>query len=300
MLFWWWVVEAQASLPRDPSPCHTLASGCVEGDFAGGLDLKLRNTEGQQVLNGILTDTAYWSGADVSTYSDKSFDEIRLKQTSSGYVPMITGEGDQDFPHDVVSYVVFKRNTDLPKYMSGAKAVVLLGSGFDSTIGAEYRDCFYILDLTVMYAYFPQRMYTKHDDAANRTVLWFEKMDAGFVDAATWSGYESKMQAALDGMDKRWPPFNSVVPVDTVYGMFVVEPGKTRESRVSFVSKIGFASDAGFMANFGSQLPMVLRSGLKSGFNASVAIARHEKEKRQARAPQPSFQPGDPLPAPAP
>lgn len=263
-----------------------LAWGVVA--LAGGLDLKLRNTEGQQVLNGILTDTAYWSGADVSTYSDKAYDEIRLKQTDNGYVPMITGEGDQDFPLDVVSYVVFKRNTDLPKYMSGAKAVVLLGSGHDSTIGADYRDCFYILDLTVMYAYFPQRMYTKTDEATQKSVLWFEKMDASFVDAGTWSAYEGKMQTALDNLDKRWPPFNSVVPVDTVYGMFVVEPGKTRSARVSFVSKIAFGHDAGFVANFGSQLPMVLRSGLKSGFVASVAIAKHEKEKRQLREAAPA------------
>jgi hypothetical protein len=284
-----WAFTALASLGRDAGPCHALATGdCLVGDFAGGLDLKLRNGEGQQVLNGILTDTAFWQGADISTFTDKNYDEIRLKQIGTGYVPMITGEGDQDFPHEVVSHVVFKRNTDLPKYMSGAKAILFLGAGHDNVVGADYRDTFYILDFTVMYAYFPQRMYVKHDDAANRTVLWFEKMDASFVDAATWATYQGKMQTALDGMEKRWPPFNSVVPVDTVYGMFVVEPGKTRESRVSFVSKIGFAPDAGWIANFGSQLPMVIRSGLKSGFNASVAIAAHEKEKRIVQGQQPA------------
>jgi hypothetical protein len=284
MTFALWALSAFASLGSEPGPCHRFSTDeCLVGDFATGLDLKLRNSEGQQVLNGILSDASYWSGADVSTFSDKNYDEIRLKQLGSGYVPMITGEGDQDFPHEVVAHVVFKRNTDLPKYMSGAKAIVFLGAGHDSVVGADYRDTFYILDLTVMYAYFPQRMYTKHDDAANRTVLWFEKMDPSFVDASTWSTYQTKMTAALDAMDKRWPPFNSTVPVDTVYGMFVVEPGKTRESRVSFVSKIGFAPDAGWMANFGSQLPMVIKSGLKSGFNASVAIAQHEKEKRIVR-----------------
>lgn len=282
-----WALAAFASLPVQDGPCHRFAGGdCLVGDLATGLDLKLRNSEGQQVLNGILGDTAYWAGADVAAYSDKNYDQIRLKSTATGYVPMITGEGDQDFPHDVVAHVVFQRNTDLPKYMSGAKAVVLLGKGHDPVIDADYRDCFYILDLTVMYAYFPQRMYSRHDEASNRTVLWFEKMDSSFTDAATWSSYQTKMQAVLDGLEKRWPPFNATVPVDTIYGMFVVEPGKTRESRVSFVSKIGFAPDAGWVANFGSQLPMVIKSGLKSGFNASVAIAQHEKEKRLVRGEQ--------------
>jgi hypothetical protein len=290
MSFVLWAGVAVASLGSSATePCHRFAVGdCVVGDFATGLDLQMRNTEGKQVLNGIISDTAYWAGADTSTFSDKNFDEIRLKALGSGYVPMITGEGDQDFPQDVVAHVVYKRNTDLPKYMSGAKAVVFLGTGHDSTVGAAYRDCFYVLDLTVMYAYFPQRMYTKRDEASNRTVLWFEKMDESFVDAATWTTYQGKMQVALDGIDKRWPPFNSVVPVDTVYGMFLVEPGKTRESRVTFVSKIAFGDDAGFVANFGSQLPMVLRSGLKSGFNASVAIAGHEKEKRLMVKPPPT------------
>lgn len=263
---------------------------------AATLNVKLRNAEGQQVLNGILSDAAYWAGADISTYQGENYDEIRLKSIESGYVPMITGEGDQDFSNDVVSHVVYSRNTDLPRYMDGAKSVLLLGRGYDSSVGAEYRDCFYILDLTLFYGYFHQRMYKKHDDATNTTVLWFEKLDESFVDAATWSTYQTKSQAAMDTLERRWPPFNSLIPVDEVYGMFLVEPGKTRESRVSFVSKIAFAKDAGFIANMGSKLPPVLRAGLKAGFNASVAIAGHEKQKRAVRDQQQAA----PAPAPAP
>jgi hypothetical protein len=275
------------TLGRDLCP-----SGACEPAFATSVDVKLRNAEGQRVLNSILTDAAYWAGADIKTAHGEAYDEIRLKSTETGYVPMITGEGGQDFPHDAVAHTVYARNTDLPKYMSGAKAVVLLGSGYDSVVGAEYRDCFYILDLTAFYAYFPQRMYRRHDDAKNQTVLWFEKMDASFVDAATWASYDAKMKSTRDNLDRRWV-LNSLVEVADVYGMFVVEPGQEHTSRVSFVSKLDFGDDAGFIAQVGSQMPMVLRAGLKSGFSASVAIATHEKQKREIRQ-------APPAPAPAP
>jgi hypothetical protein len=262
---------------------------------AGSLGLELRSVEGEQVLNGILSDPAYWAGSDQEAYEDKLYDQIKLKRIDSGYVPMITGEGGQDFAHEVVADTVYFRNTDLPKYMSGAKAVVLLGTGYDPVVGAEYRDCFYILDLTAFYATFPQRMYKRADPEKKQSVLWFEKMDASFVDGATWSTYQAKMQAALDGLEKRWV-MNGVVEVGDIYGMFVVEAGSTLASRVSFVSKLAFGDDAGWIAKFGSQLPMVLKAGLKSGFSASVAIATNEQERRVKRAEAAAAAPAPPAP----
>jgi hypothetical protein len=246
---------------------------------AGSLNLKLRNAEGQEVLNKILDDTSFWSGAYIKAYEGKEYDEIRLKELPTGYVPMITGEGLQSFDHDVVADIVFEQNTRLPKYMDGAKIVMDLGKGYDDVVGAEYRDTFYVLDLTAFYGTFPQRMYRKHDPATNTTVLWFEKIDPTWVSPATWTAYQAQMKKAVDGMDKGWV-FNSVVDVGQVYGMFVVEPGKTQTSRVSFVSKLTFGDDAGWVAKFGSQLPGVLKAGLRSGFAASVAIAGHEQARR--------------------
>jgi hypothetical protein len=288
MLFAWLLSSALAS--RDPAPLAAdvcAGSSCAASFVTGSFDLKLRNAEGQEVLNKILSDQAFWADAWKQAYEGKIYDEIRLKDTDAGYVPMITGEGDEDFPHEVVADIVYFRNTDLPKYMSGAKAVIPLGTGYDPVVGAEYRDSFYVLDLTVFYGFFAQRMYRKHDDAQNATVLWFEKLTPSFVDAGTWTAYQAKMTSTIDGMERRWPPFNSVVEVGDVYGMFVVEPGKTRASRVSFVSKLTFSSGSGFFAQWGSQLPPVLRAGLKSGFAASVEIARAEKGRRnKAAAPK--------------
>src|SRR5436190_16128314 len=69
--------------------------------------LQTRNHEAEKVLNAALTDATYWNGASKSTYNDKSWDEVRLKQLSTGYLAMISGEGGQDFDHDVVVDVVY-------------------------------------------------------------------------------------------------------------------------------------------------------------------------------------------------
>lgn len=272
-------VEASSG-PTGGATSWCAGAQCLPSFVSGTFDLKLRNTEAQSVLNKILSDTAFWAGASTSTYTDRLYDEIRLKSTDAGYVPMISGEGDQDFAHEVVADIVFQRNTDLPKYMSGCKVVLPLGSGYDPVVGAEYRDSLYVMDLTVFYGYFAQRMYRRHDDAKNETVLWFEKLDERFVDASTWTAYSAKMKTAIDGVERRWPPFNAMIEVTDVYGMFVVEPGRQRTSRVSFVSKVTFGDEAGIVAKYGSQLKPLVRAAVQSGFDASVAIAKNETTRR--------------------
>lgn len=280
-----WVPAGGADALSGSAVCATLR-GCGPEYPMGSVDVKMRtHPEGQSTLNRILGDEAYWADAWRRSYSDRLYDEIRLKSTDSGYVPMISGEGQENFPHQVVADIVYYRNSDLPKYMSGCKVVQKLGSGFDPVVGAEFRDSFYILDLTVFYGYFAQRMYRKHDPATNQTVLWFEKIDASFVEPATWAKYEAQMKASIDGVDRRWPPFNAMIEVSDVYGMFVVEPGKAHTSRVSFVSKLTFDKGTGFVAQWGSQLPPVVRAGLQAGFDASVAIAKNEADRRNRVAP---------------
>jgi hypothetical protein len=244
-----------------------------------GGPVDLRDSTGEQVLNGILTDDSFWNDASRSHHKGQLYDEIRLKRTENGYVPMITGEGDQDYDRSLISDVVFLKNTHLPKHMDGAKAIVHLGSGFDEAVGLPYRDAFYVLDMTVMYVVFPQRMYRQHDPASQQTVLAFEKLNPSFVSRPTWEKYQHTMAETIDSM-KRRAFMNGVVEADTVYGMFVVEPGNTHSSRVTFVSKIGFEKSGGWVARLGSQLPSVLKSGLKSGFGASVRVAREEKRRQ--------------------
>jgi hypothetical protein len=116
-------------------------------------------------------------------------------------------------------------------------------------------------------------------DATGRTVLWYEKLDEKFVDPATWAQYQQKIEASKESVDRRWV-LGSVVEVGDIFGMFVVEPGRTKKSRVTFITKIVFGSDAGWIAKTGSQLPVVIKAGLKSGFRSCVELAQEEQRRR--------------------
>ena len=239
--------------------------------------LQTRNHEAEKVLNAALTDAAYWNGASKATYADKSWDEIRLKQLSTGYLAMISGEGGQDFDHDVVVDVVYSQQTKIPQHTDGAKAVTQLGTGTDPVNGMPYVDTFFYLDFEAFYGVYAQRMYRETENG--RTVLWYEKLNESFVDPATWAQYQQKIEATKEKVDRRWV-LGSVVEVGDIFGMFVVEPGHTKKSRVTFITKIVFGSDAGWIAKTGSQLPVVIKAGLKSGFRSCVELAQEEQRHR--------------------
>ncbi len=257
----------------------------VQQDHAlGAVNIRLHNAEAQQVLNRALADDGYWADANQSTYSKQTYDEIRLKKNDNGYVPMITGEGDQDYDPEVVADIVFRRNVDLPRFMSGADAVVRLGSGYDAKVGAEYADSFYLLDFTLFYGHFTQRMYKKYDESTKQWIMWFEKLDESFVSGPKWMAYQAKVAKSLENHDRRWL-FNGYQEVTDVYGMFVVHPGQERQTRVTFVSKLSFGEGSGFIAKAGSKMPSVIKAGLKAGFDGCVAIANDEKKRRLATTP---------------
>ncbi len=246
-----------------------------------GIEIQMRNAEGEAVIQAALSDPTFWDDANVRTYDGEGYEEVRLKPADPGYIPMIVGEGGQDFDHDVVSEVVFERQDQLSRHMAGAKTVEYLGRGYDEEIGAEYTDAFFYLDLSFFYATYIQRMYRRSEGGA--TVLWFEKLDESFVDSATWAQYQARVAEKVEEVDRRWT-FNRILEVDEIYGMFFLESGQTHESRITFVSKLSFGDDAGFIANVGSRIPGVIRSGLRSGFDASVAICKEHQARRDAGA----------------
>lgn len=265
---------ALANLPSAPDPAEIPEySGAATGD----VNVEMRYGEGAKMLNRMINEQGFWGDADVNTYNKELYDEIRLKPVSDGFVPMITGESDEDIPHDVVADIVFGQMNALPAYMDGAKAVETLGYGTDSKYGLPYVDSYFILDMSFLYVVYPQRMYRKK--VGDRTFLWFEKLDASFVDEATWAEYQAKIKKTQDAQSFR-RLFGSIVEVKQIYGIFIVGPGAEKESRVTFVSKLIFGDDAGFLATFGSKLKPVLRGGLQSGFDASVKIAKAERDRR--------------------
>jgi len=244
--------------------------------------VSMHNTESSAVLNAALVDE-YWTDASVKTHNNQLYDEVRLKSLDSGYVPMITGEGQQDFDIDVVSQTVFKELSRLPKHMEGAEAVVNLGSGYDPKVGSEYVDTFYFVDLTLFYTAFTQRTYMFKDETTGTHYLFFEKVTEDMVDDATWAAYQKKMAAAEASVDKRWA-FSSTVPASDVFGVYIIGPGDDRKTRVTLVSRIVFGAEASWVAQWGSKMPSVIKAGIKNGFNACVAIAAEEQAEADRKA----------------
>lgn len=262
-----------------------LSMPAAAGSAVAVPDIDCYSDEAEQVTRSALENAAYWGDAEVKTYNNKNYDQIRLKPTDDGWVPMISGEGQMDFRHEVVAETVFFHQNRLEQLMSGAKAVRYLDRGYDNTIGAEYADAYFMLDLTVFYATFTQRMYKKTE--GETTVLWFEQLRPEMVTPAKWASYAEKQKQIEDSLSLRWA-FGSVLRLSDVYGMFVVQPGDNRSTRITFVSKMEFGEDAGFIAQVGSQMRSVIRAGLKSGFDACVQVATNLQNNAPAPAPKPA------------
>ncbi len=237
---------------------------------ASSLRLLTRDPGAQEVLSAAASSSTFWEGAQVRNYKEKAYDEVRLKALDTGYLAMVTGEGQRDFKHETVVRTVFENMSRLPQVEDGAKAVVRLGSGTDSRSGLSYADSFYFLDFSFFYGTYGQRMYRLVD--GDRTILFFEHLNENVAGAA-WPAYQAKMEQVVASV-KRRSLLNSVIPVSEIYGMFTVEPGRLHTSRVTFTTRLRFGEGSGTIARLGSEMPMVIRSGLQSGFESCVAIAR--------------------------
>ena len=255
---------ALAAVSAIPLPAFAGAGGAV--------NIKMRTPEAMRMLNPALTQAGFWNGASITKYTDQLYDEIRIKSLDSGYLTMVTGEGDTDFPQDDVVRTVFDHQDKLPRHMDGAKAMPRLRLGSDSFAGVPSNDRYFLADLGIFYGEYFQRSY-KFDLADGRSVIAFEKIQKDWVSAATWEKYQARRQATLDRIELR-SMFGSIVEMTECWGMFVVSPGEKRTSRVTCVAKLRFGEGTGMMAQFGSKLPPVLKAGLKSGFDASVAVAK--------------------------
>jgi hypothetical protein len=260
----------------------------LEGLFAAGLfaglprvghaglgdnvSIKLHDKRASGILNRALTDESYWSGATTYKYDDELYDEIRLKPMGDGYLTMITGEGNEDFEPEQVGKTVFAHQDKLPRHMDGAKALPRLGGGTDGLVGAPYCDRYFLADFALFYGEFFQRSYDfRLSDG--RVVIAYEKITQNFLDANQWAKYRQRRDEILETVERRWA-FSSIVEITHSYGMFVVSPGKKRQSRVTLVAQLRFGEGSGMIAQMGSKMPPVLKAGMQSGFDASVAVAR--------------------------
>jgi len=240
--------------------------------LGSSVSIKLHDKRAAGILNRALTDDSYWSGATVHKYSNKLYDEIRLKPMGDGYLTMITGEGQEDFVAEMVGRTVFDHQDKLPRHMDGAKALPLMRRGNDGLVGAPFVDRYFLADFVLFYGEFFQRSYDfRLTDG--RIVIAYEKIQQTFVDANTWAKYREARQKTIDTVERRWA-FSSIVEITQSYGMFVVSPGEKHSSRVTLVAHLRFGEGSGMVAQMGSKMPAVLKAGLQAGFDASVAVTK--------------------------
>ncbi len=245
--------------------------------------LRLRDPESERVLNDAVAGGDWWGGASVWRFSDQNYDEIRLRpQNDGGYLTFITGEGKEDFTPEQVVTTVWKHQDKLDNHMAGCVIAEPMARGTDPVLGNEYVDLFMLADLSVFYGAFFQRMY-KYELQDGRTLLAFEKLTPEMAGAEAWQRYQALRGAAIaretDKGELR-SIFNNIIEVTDTYGVFITEPGKQHTTRITLIAKIGFGDGTGFFAQVGSKMPPVIKSGLRAGFDGSVAIARSVKSGR--------------------
>jgi hypothetical protein len=250
-----------------------LAAPPVDVPLGPGVTLPMRSPTAASVTTQAVSTSAFWSDASVTEADGEVYDQIRLRPLTDGYFTLITGEGHSDFPHEVVVDTALHLQERLPAIEDGAVAITILGEGTDDRTGLPYVDTLFFLDFTLFYGIYIQRSYRL--DADGRTFVFFERLDADFVDADTWARYQAGRQAAIDGAQLRWM-LNRVVDIEEVFGTFIVEPGEVQTTRVSFLVRLRFGDDAGQLARLASELPPVLKLGLQSGFANCVRIAAEE------------------------
>lgn len=243
---------------------------------AAKVDFKLHNKDGQKVLLNSLNDPDFWNGIEVERPTDQLYDEFKIKKLDAGYLTFVSGEGGEDFGLEHVAQTVFNFQHKLPKHMAGAKAMKYFGKGTDASFGVPYTDMVFIGDMDFFYCEYFQRMY-RYDLPSGVTICAFEGMSKALSGEKRWEKYKETKKNVLEKADLRWPIFNDVIPVTEVFGMYIVSPGTTLKTRVTLTAKLRFGTGTGFLAEWGSEIPYLVRSGTLNGFNASVGVASYLK-----------------------
>jgi len=233
------------------------------------LTVPCHDPEAAKLLLQSLKAETFWTEASVKTFAGETYETVHLRDLDGGYLARISGEGNEDYQHQTVVETVFNTLHRLPEVEDGAKTVLRLGEGVDPVNGLAYVDSFYFVDLTLLYGTYAQRMYLLPD--GKRTLLPFERLTPEIA-GRFWDRYQVLIKRASKKVDKR-ALFSAVYPVSDIFGMYVVEPGKVRTSRVTLTARLKFGQNSGLLARIGSDMPMVIRAGLRSGFDSCCALA---------------------------
>lgn len=228
---------------------------------------------GNQLLRETLDVPSYWNGADETKYPDYPYDSIRIQNDENGIVTFITGTGNAAFQPELVAETIFQHQDIIPTYMSRLKVGEYLGRGVDPYNGHAYTDMYFLADIKIFYMSVPLRT-AKIPLGDGRYLCPIELVTADMVEAKEWAEYTRFMKNSEDTLQGGWTIF-PVVPMQYLVGYYIVEPDPKFGARVTMVTRMKFKEDVSWVADWGSELPIVLRQGMIAGFMGSVHSCIH-------------------------
>ena len=244
--------------------------------------ISLNDQQGADVLNLSLGDPAFWNGAEVELHQGRLYDEIRLKRLGeAGFLAYISGEGAQDFPAAAVAETVYQNQNLITDFMPALKTARYLGEGIDPVTKLEYTDIYFLVDVALFFISVPLRTTRiRIDDRSWMCPI--ELVTEQMTTPEQWKNYEFIMSIEQDMNVRRWA-FSAVVPFERLFGTYIMQPGNDFETRVSMITNMRFAANRSFFADLGSELPFVMKKGMRAGFDGSVHACRRLLERQKSR-----------------
>ena len=241
--------------------------------LAAEVPFLFHDARGNQLLRETLDVPSYWSGADETKYPGSPYDSIRIQNDDAGIVTFITGTGNSAFTPDLVADTIFQHQDIIPTYMSRLKVGEYLGRGRDLYNGHDYTDMFFLADIKIFYMSVPLRT-AKISLGDGRFLCPIELVTESMVSPNRWEQYTNFMKISEDALQAGWTIF-PVVPMEYLVGYYLIEPEPEFGARVTMVTRLKFKEDVSWVADWGSELPIVLRQGMIAGFMGSVNSCQH-------------------------
>ena len=235
------------------------------------------DARGQELLRDTFEQPTFWEGSDETVYPDSPYDRIRIQNDPNGIVTFISGTGNATFNPKTVAEVIFQHQDIIPTYMSRLKVGEYLGRGVDHYNGQAFSDMYFLADIKIFYMSVPLRT-NMIDLGGNRFLCPIELVTKDMVEASLWRQYTQFMQQKETDLQGGWTIF-PVVPMEYLVGYYLVEPDEAFGARVTMVTRMKFKEDVSWVADWGSELPIVLRQGMIAGFMGSVHACIHRMKE---------------------
>jgi hypothetical protein len=242
--------------------------------LAFGLEVSLpfNDKRGEVLLRNSFNDDDYWKDITITRYKDHPYDEIRLKPQNEGYVTYISGTGSHSFTSELVSEGVYKHQDLIPTFMPALKVSRYIGDGLDPKTGLEYTDIYFLADIKLFFMSVPLRT-TRVHLGEGRYICTIELITEDMVTAEKWTEYQEVIEEENKQVMTGWA-FQGIVPMEYVYGYYLIEPEETIGSRATMITQMKFKKNVNILVDIGSDIPFVLRQGMSAGFIGSVEACK--------------------------